>query len=168
MIFVRFTAIASLVIALAILVVSNPTPTLSLLFLGGRTVPISVGLLCLAALGSGLLGALTLRSLLWSYVASGAKTIRSQTKTVEQPEFSDQSPMAAAPEYPEEYHRDRLDNYDRPQPNLESVPNDVVRDANYRVIRPPQNTPPASEKPRVESTLKPDSEDWGFDFDEDN
>jgi hypothetical protein len=178
MIFARFMAIVFLVIALAILVVSNPLPALNLMFLGGRTVAISLGLLCLGALGSGLAAALTIRTLLLSYVASRVKTLKAKNKDLPSPEFAYQPPLEEAPAYEEEYPRDRLDNYadsadarserNRPRPNLtdEREPIDnVVRDANYRVISPPKNTPPTP-KPQVDSTLKPDSEDWGFDFDE--
>jgi hypothetical protein len=174
MIFARFMAIVFLVIAIIILVVSNPLPVLNLTFLGGRTVAIPLGLLGLGALGSGFAAALTIRTLLWSYVASRVKTLKAKKKFQEQPnpEFVYEPPLDAAPEYQSEYPRDRLDNYaDRPRPNtaaarepVDAEPN-VVRDVNYRVISPPKNTPPAP-KPQVDSTLKPDSEDWGFDFDE--
>jgi hypothetical protein len=174
MIFARFMAIVFLVIAIIILVVSNPLPALNLVFLGGRTVAIPVGLLCLGALGSGLAAALTIRTLLLSYVASRVKTLKAKNKAKDlpSPEFAYQPPLDEAPEDQEEYPRDRLENYaDRPRPNLaaerepvDAEPN-VVRDANYRVISPPKNTP-ATPKPQVDSTLKADSEDWGFDFDE--
>jgi hypothetical protein len=44
--------------------------------------------------------------------------------------------------------------------------NSTVHDANYRVIRAPKS--PANLQPQVNSKLKPDEEDWGFDFEEDN
>jgi uncharacterized integral membrane protein len=171
---VRIMAIVFLIIALAILAVSNPLPMLNLAFLGRQTVPIPLGLLGLAALGSGLTAGLGLRVALWSYVASRSqKSEKKLNRRQDQvkPEFSYQPPLAAEETALDE-PPDRFDNYSRPAPrpvaNAEPEPDkNIVHDANYRVIKPPQNTPsnPAA-RPQVDSTLKPDNQDWGFDFDD--
>jgi hypothetical protein len=175
MIFVRFMAIVLLIIACAILAVSNPLPTMQLAFLGHQTVPIPLGLLGLAALGSGLAAGLGLRTALWSYAASRSRSISKgaskksdKKRRIDQPEpeFAYQPPQQLAEETSQDQPPDRFDNYSRqtaePEPNK-----NIVHDANYRVINPPQNTPnnPAA-RPQVDSTLKPDNQDWGFDFDD--
>jgi uncharacterized integral membrane protein len=172
MIFVRFMAIVLLIIACAILAVSNPLPSMHLAFLGGQTVPIPLGLLGLAALASGLAAGLGLRGALWSYAASRSKKSDKKRRIDQpEPEFAYQPPQQLEEETSQDQQPpDRFDNYSRPatRPTAEPEPNkNIVHDANYRVINPPQNTPnnPAA-RPQVDSTLKPDNQDWGFDFDD--
>jgi uncharacterized integral membrane protein len=172
MIFVRFMAIVLLIIACAILAVSNPLPTMQLAFLGRQTVPISLGLLGLAALGSGLAAGLGLRAALWSYAASRSSKRSDKKRRIDQPEteFAYQPPQQLEEENIQDQPADRFDNYSRPSPRPAAEPEpqkNIVHDANYRVINPPQNTPnnPAT-RPQVDSTLKPDNQDWGFDFDD--
>lgn len=172
MIFVRFMAIVLLIIACAILAFSNPLPTMQLAFLGRQTVPIPLGLLGLAALGSGLAAGLGLRAALWSYAASRSAQKSDKKRRIDQPEpeFAYQPPQQLEEETIQDQPPDRFDNYSRPAPRsvAEPEPNkNIVHDANYRVISPPQNTPnnPAA-RPQVDSTLKPDNQDWGFDFDD--
>ncbi len=187
-ILVRLMAIVFLVIALAIFAASNPLPSMRLVFLGWQTVPISLGLLGLAAVGSGLFAGLGLRVALWGYVASRARSIAKKAKIarklenqdldepleqLEPPSYNDRpAPQFdqedrkpdSPPSSPIDKIRDRFDNYSRPKEKPEPEPN-VVRDANYRVITPPQDASTAA-RPQVESTLKPDNQDWGFDFDD--
>jgi uncharacterized integral membrane protein len=175
-ILIRLMAIVFLMIALAILAASNPVPSLHLVFLGRQTVEIPLGILGLGAMGTGLLAGLGLRVALWSYAASrGKKTDRKsdRLKNRPEPEFFDQplAPEFRADESPTDAAENRFDNYSRPSPRPttkgEPEPgkdNNVVRDANYRVISSPQ--PPPEVRPQVESTLKPDNQDWGFDFDD--
>jgi hypothetical protein len=185
MILVRLMAIVFLVIALAIFAASNPLPSMRLVFLGWQTVPISLGLLGLTAVGSGLFAGLGLRVALWGYVASRARSIAKKAKIarklenqdledpleqLEPPDYNDRpAPQFdqedRKPDSPIDKIRDRFDNYSRPKENPEPEPN-VVRDANYRVITPPQDAPKPAARPQVESTLKPDNQDWGFDFDD--
>jgi uncharacterized integral membrane protein len=179
----RFMAIVFLVIALAIFAASNPLPSMRLVFLGWQTVPISLGLLGLAAVGSGLAAGLGLRVAIWGYVASRARSLVKKAKISRKLEEKDlEEPMAynyqpdqqfanedeksnLPPSSPVDKLRDRFDNYSRPKEKPEPEPN-VVRDANYRVITPPQDAPKPAARPQVESTLKPDNQDWGFDFDD--
>jgi hypothetical protein len=184
----RFMAIVFLVIALAILAASNPLPAMRLVFLGWQTAPISLGIWGLAAVGSGLAAGLSLRVALWSYLASRMRSIAKKTKIarkLEDQDIDEQLEQLEPPDYnyrpaqqfakeaekpdsppdsPIDKLRDRFDNYSRPKEKPEPEPN-VVRDANYRVITPPQDSPKAA-RPQVESTLKPDNQDWGFDFDD--
>jgi hypothetical protein len=191
---VRFMATIFLVIALAIFTASNPLPTMRLVFLGWQTIPISMGLLGLAAVGSGLAAGIGVRVVLWSYVASRARSITEKAKIARKLENQDIEEQLEPPNYnyqpPQQFDqedenpdsspsssiasgaseafdrlRNRFDNYSRPQDKPAPEPN-VVRDANYRVINPPQNTPQPVIRPQVESTLKPDNQDWGFDFDD--
>jgi hypothetical protein len=170
---IRVMAIIFVIIACAILAVSNPLPTIRLEFLGRQTVLIPLGLLGLAALGSGLAAGLGLRTALWSYEASRSSKKSDKKRRIDQPEpeFAYQPPQQLEEETSQDQQPpDRFDNYSRPatRPTAEPEPNkNIVHDANYRVINPPQNTPnnPAA-RPQVDSTLKPDNQDWGFDFDD--
>ncbi len=181
---VRLMAVIFLAIALVFTAFSNPLPALRLVFLGWQTVPIPLGFLGLAAVGSGLFAGLALRVALWSYVASRTRSIAKKAKIakklenqdleeqleqLEPPEYNYQPSQQFAkeekPDSPIDKIRDRFDNYSRPKEKPEPEPN-VVRDANYRVITPPQDSPKPAARPQVESTLKPDNQDWGFDFDD--
>jgi hypothetical protein len=181
---VRLMAIILLAIALVFTAFSNPLPALRLVFLGWQTVPIPLGFLGLAAVGSGLFAGLALRVALWSYVASRTRSIAKKAKIakklenqdleeqleqLEPPEYNYQPSQQFAkeekPDSPIDKIRDRFDNYSRPKEKPEPEPN-VVRDANYRVITPPQDSPKPAARPQVESTLRPDNQDWGFDFDD--
>ena len=182
---VRLMAVIFLAIALIFMAFSNPVPAVRLVFLGWQTVPIPLGFLGLAAVGSGLLAGLSLRVALWSYVTSRTRSLSKKAKIakkledqdlvepleqLEPPDYNYQSPQQfdkedQKPDSPIDKIRDRFDNYSRPreQPIAEPA---VVRDANYRVISPPPNTPKPEVSPQVKSTLKPDNQDWGFDFDD--
>ncbi len=180
-------AIILLAIALVFTAFSNPLPALRLVFLGWQTVPIPLGFLGLAAVGSGLFAGLGLRIALWSYVASRARSIAKKAKIARKLENQDLEEPLEQLEPPDHNYqpsqqfdkedqetdssssspidkiRDRFDNYSRPKEKPEQ---DIVRDANYRVITPPQDAPKPAARPQVESTLKPDNQDWGFDFDD--
>lgn len=184
---VRLMAIIFLAIALVFMAFSNPVPALRLVFLGWQTVPIPLGFLGLAAVSSGLFAGLGLRVALWGYVASRTRSIAKKAKIARKLENQDlEEPVE--PLEPPDYNyrpsqqsdkedrktdlppsspinklRDRFDNYSRPKDQPEPG---VVRDANYRVITPPQDAPKPAARPQVESTLKPDNQDWGFDFDD--
>jgi hypothetical protein len=191
---VRLMAIIFLAIALVFMAFSNPVPALRLVFLGWQTVPIPLGFLGLAAVSSGLFAGLGLRVALWSYVASRTRSITKKVKIakkLENQDLDEQPERLEPPGYnyqPQQFDkedrkpdlppsspitsgaseainklRDRFDNYSRPKEQPEPG---VVRDANYRVITPPQDSPKPSTRPQVESTLKPDNQDWGFDFDD--
>jgi hypothetical protein len=182
---VRLMAIILLAIALVFTAFSNPVLAFRLVFLGWQTVPIPLGFLGLAAAGSGLVAGLGLRLALWGYVASRARSIAKKAKIarkLENQDLEEQLEQLEPPDYnyqpsqqfdredrkpdsPIDKIRDRLDNYSRPKEKPEPEPN-VVRDANYRVITPPQDAPKPVARPQVESTLKPDNQDWGFDFDD--
>ncbi len=181
---VRLMAIIFLAIALAFTAFSNPVPTVRLVFLGWQTVPIPLGFLGLAAVSSGLFAAIGLRVALWGYVASRTRSIAKKVKIarkIENQDIEEQLEQLEPPEHnyqPPQYDpedrkpaspmdklRDRFDNYSRPPEKPEPEPN-LVRDANYRVITPPQDAPKPAARPQVESTLKPDNQDWGFDFDD--
>jgi hypothetical protein len=188
---IRLMAVIFLAIALILMAFSNPVPTLRLVFMGWQTVPIPLGFLGLAAVGSGLVAGLGLRVALWGYVASRARSIAKKAKIarkledqdlnepleqLEPPDYYNQPSQQFAkedskpetpPSSPIDKLRDRFDNYSRPKEKPEPEPN-VVRDANYRVITPPQDTPKPAARPQVESTLKPDNQDWGFDFDDED
>jgi uncharacterized integral membrane protein len=186
---VRLMAIIFLAIALIFLAFSNATPAFRLVFLGWQTIPIPLGFLGLAAVGGGLLAGLSLRVLLWSYVVSRVRSLAKKEKIVRKLEnidieeqleqlktpadYSQPSqqfePEDRKPNSPIDKIRNRLDNYSRPRDQASDQSGTdpaVVRDANYRVIQPPQNTPKPEVRPQVESTLKPDNQDWGFDFDD--
>jgi hypothetical protein len=171
---IRVMAIIFVIIACAILAVSNPLPTIRLEFLGRQTVLIPLGLLGLAALGSGLAAGLGLRTALWSYAASRSAKKSDKKRRIDhpEPEFAYQPPQQLAEENIQDQPPDRFDNYSRPasRPAAKAEPEphkNIVHDANYRVINPPQNTPNKPEaRPQVDSTLKPDNQDWGFDFDD--
>jgi hypothetical protein len=182
---VRLMAVIFLAIALVFMAFSNPVPALRLVFLGWQTVPIPLGFLGLAAVGSGLFAGLSLRVALWSYVASRARSLAKKAKIarkLENQEMDEPLEQLEPPDYnyrpsqqfdkedrkpdsPVDKIRDRFDNYSRPKEKSEPEPN-VVRDANYRVITPPQDAPKSAAHPQVKSTLKPDNQDWGFDFDD--
>ena len=181
---VRLMAIILLAITLVLTVFSNPVPTLRLVFLGWQTVPMPLGFLGLAAIGSGLAAGLSLRAALWGYVASRMRSIAKKAKIarkLENQDLDEQLEQLESPDYhyqsspqfteeekprsPIDKLHDRFDNYARPSAKPEPDPS-VVRDVNYRVITPPQNAPKPADRPQVESTLKPDNQDWGFDFDD--
>jgi hypothetical protein len=186
---IRLMAVIFLAIALVFMAFSNPVPAFRLVFLGWQTVPIPLGFLGLAAVGSGLVAGLGLRVALWGYVASRVRSIAKKAKIarklenqdleeqleqLEPPDYRDRPSQQfdreeqkpdSPPSSPIDKLRDRFDNYSRPKEKPEPEPN-VVRDANYRVITPPQDTPKPTARPQVESTLKPDNQDWGFDFDD--
>ncbi len=188
---IRLMAVIFLAIALVLTAFSNPLPALRLVFLGWQTVPISLGFLGLAAVGSGFVAGLGVRVALWSYVASRARSIAKKAKVarkLENLDLEEQLEQLEPPDYnyrpsqqfakeddqeksdspsPIDKLRDRFDNYSRPKENPEPEPN-MVRDANYRVITPPQDAPKPAARPQVESTLKPDNQDWGFDFDDED
>jgi hypothetical protein len=184
---IRLMAIIFLAIALVFTAFSNPLPALRLVFLGWQTAPIPLGFLGLAAVGSGLFAGLGLRIALWSYVASRTRSIAKKAKIasklqnqdreepleqLEPPDYNYRPSQQFAeeeekPSSPVDKLRERFDNYARPKEKPEPEPN-VVRDANYRVITPPQDTPKPAARPQVESTLKPDNQDWGFDFDDED
>jgi hypothetical protein len=163
-------SIAAVAIAIAVLVVSNLTSLFPLVFLTARTVPISLGLLALAALSSGVLASIFLRLL-----ATGKRQTRQDKKAERR---AQQNNFEAEPQEQEFPFRpvDRTrrepelvedENLERPVVDRGySRENSTVYDANYRVIRAPQS--PANSQPQVNSKLKPDEEDWGFDFEEDD
>ena len=182
---VRLMAVIFLAIALIFMAFSNPVPAVRLVFLGWQTVPIPLGFLGLAAVGSGLLAGLSLRVALWSYVASRTRSLAKKAKIakkledqdlvepleqLEPPDYNYQSLQQfdkedQKPDSPIDKIRDRFDNYSRSREQPVTEPA-VVRDANYRVINTPPNTPKPEVPPQVKSTLKPDNQDWGFDFDD--
>ncbi len=184
---IRLMAVIFLAIALVCMAFSNTVPVLRLVFLGWQTVPISLGFLGLAAVGSGLAAGIGLRIALWGYVASRTHSIAKKAKIarkLENQDIEEQLEQLEPPDYnyrpsqqfdkeddeekpnsPIDKLRDRFDNYSRPREKPEPEPN-IVRDANYRVITPPQDAPKPAARPQVESTLKPDNQDWGFDFDD--
>jgi hypothetical protein len=155
----RFMSIVVVAIAIAILVVSNLNTAYPLVFLTARTIPIPLGWLASGALMSGVLASLLLR-----FLGTGRQTIpasKNRSKAVADPpsNIADQPNFERSPQ-PE---RPAIDD----EPEFEvapSQPRPSVYEANYRVIRPPQNTP----QPKVDSNLRPDNEDWGFDFEEDD
>ncbi len=169
MFLLRLITIASLAIVLLIIFFSNLTPALPLVFLGKSTVPTSLGILVLGAIGAGITTSLVLRLLMfWQ---------RPRPKrSVEPAEFSYEPPI----DQDWESARRQADNAEPPRrPNKRSVapdpspaaefnyvpPNDSVYDANYRVINQPT---PRDVKPEVGSKLPSDSEDWGFDFEDED
>jgi hypothetical protein len=175
---IRLMAVIFLAIALVFTAFSNPVPALRLVFLGWQTVPIPLGFLGLAAVGSGLFAGLGLRVALWSYVASRARSLAKKAKIARKLENQDLEEPLEQLEPPDYNYQpsqqfdkeDRkpdspIDNYSRPKEKPEPEPT-IVRDANYRVITPPQDSPKPVARPQVESTLKPDNQDWGFDFDD--
>jgi hypothetical protein len=155
----RFMSIAVVAIAIAVAVVSNLTSLFPVVFLTARTIPMPLGLLALAALSTGISASVFLRLL----VTGGPKTQRDKKaeRRAAQNNFPAE-PMEQEPPFR---------NVDRPlrEPELEDTgpsADSTIHDANYRVIRAPQ-APPNS-KPQVNSKLKPDEQDWGFDFDEED
>jgi hypothetical protein len=164
----RFIAIACLAIVGLILFFSNLTPTLPLVFLGRSTVPIAVGTMVLGAIGSGLVISLILRLLMFgqrprrqtrpaatdfSYEPAPNRETRREFDRDYQPEIIDEEPARRRPQQAVE-------------PDLDSnPPRDGVYDANYRVINQPS---PRTMPPEVGSNLRSDSEDWGFDFEDED
>lgn len=165
-------SISAVAIAIAVLVVSNLTSLFPIVFLTARTVPIPLGLLALAALSSGMLASVFLRLL-----ATGRRQNRQDKKAERR---AKQSNFEAEPQEQEFSFRTAEADYPRREPELVedenlgppvvdraySRENSTVHDANYRVIRAPKS--PANPQPQVNSKLKPDEEDWGFDFEEDD
>jgi hypothetical protein len=164
-------SIAVVTIAIAVAVVSNLTDTFRLVFWNARTVPVHLGLLALGAGSTGILAGVVLRLL-----AIGPRRAPQKERRAAQPEFEEEPfrPVdrpfrdpVQDPEEPEEYraprdsHRSIQDDHDA----VEHQKRATVYDANYRVINAPKN--PATPQPQVNSNLKPDGEDWGFDFEED-
>jgi uncharacterized integral membrane protein len=149
----RFMSMAVAAIALAILVVSNLNTTYPLVFLTFRTIPIPLGWLALGAFSIGVIASLLLRLLRTGARSPKVKKEKSDSAFVTDPVLerprTNQSPVE--PEYEPEFYADE------PRETRPSV-----YEANYRVIKPPPNAP----QPKADSNLKPDSEDWGFDFDE--
>ncbi len=167
-------SIAVVTIAIAVAVVSNLTDTFRLVFWNARTVPIHLGFLALGAGSTGILASILLRLL-----ASGPRRGPKDKRRTAQPEFEEEPfrPVDRpfrAPEEPEEYEdprdSDRSIEADREASQYENREasqraNAPVYDANYRVINVPKS--PATPQPQVNSKLRPDGEDWGFDFEED-
>ena len=156
----RFMSIAVVAIAIAVVVVSNLTDAFQLVFWTARTVSIPLGLLALGAGSIGILASVLLRLL-----ASRPRREPKADRRAAQPEFEsepeepfrpvDRPLREPEPAEPEEY-RSPVVSKDKA----------LVYDANYRVISAPKN--PVTPKPQVNSKLKSDAEDWGFDFEEDD
>lgn len=168
--------ISAVAIAIAVVVVSNLISLFPLVFLTARTVPLPLGLLALTALSSGMLASILLRLL-----ATGRATTK-RDKRAERRAQQDNFEAEQIRGGQEAPFRSVERPVDRPLHELELEEDEdlgppidrrssaqgsrTVHDANYRVIRAPQ--PPASPQPQVNSRLKPDEEDWGFDFDEED
>jgi hypothetical protein len=154
----RFMSMAVAAIALAVLVVSNLNTTYPLVFLTFRTIPIPLGWLALGAFGLGVIASLLLR-LLRTGARSPIKPKKSDFSAATDPVLERPRPyqVPSEPEY--EPEPEFYPPVDEPRENR---PRSSVYEANYRVIKPPPNAP----QPKADSNLKPDSEDWGFDFDE--
>jgi hypothetical protein len=173
MFLLRLMTIACLAIALLIIFFSNLTPELSLVFLGNSTVPISLGTLVLGAFGWGFAISLILRILMFGQ--------QPRRRSVTEPaEFSHEPSAPTTDDWEKSRpNRDIIDETPNrkknkklaaPEPaNPEQFkyvpPTDSVYDANYRVISQPRtrNAPPD-----VGSKLRSDSEDWGFDFEDED
>jgi hypothetical protein len=173
MFLVHLMTIASLVIVLLIIFFSNLTPMLPVVFLGKSTVPIALGALILGALAAGISTSIVLRSLMFwqrprqrpvvepaefSYepsppTTSDWETSRPNRDIVDEPPSRRKPQRLAEPEQPND-------------PQFQYVPpSDSVYDANYRVIsQPSSHNPP----PVVGSKMRSDSEDWGFDFEDED
>jgi uncharacterized integral membrane protein len=151
----RFMSMAVAAIALAVLVVSNLNTTYPLVFLTFRTIPIPLGWLALGAFSIGVIASLLLRLLRTGARSPKVKPEKSDFSVATDPvlERPRTQRVPAEPEYEPEFYADEP-RETRPRPS--------VYEANYRVIKPPPNAP----QPKADSNLKPDSEDWGFDFDE--
>jgi uncharacterized integral membrane protein len=174
----QFMSIAVVSIAIAVAVVSNLTNTVPLVFGNARTVPIPLGLLALSAGSTGILASVFLR-----LIATGSRRAPKAERRTAQPEFDEEpilaDPQANANEEPfgsvdrpwrepaERFDRsDRSDDPDRAASQYENRTQAPVYDANYRVINAPPH--PTAPQPQVNSKLKSDEEDWGFDFEEDD
>jgi hypothetical protein len=172
MFLLRLIAIASLAIVLLIIFFSNLTPAIPLVFLGKSTVPISLGTLVLGAIGIGITTSLVLRLLMFwqrppqrrpnaaaefSYEPEPDR-YESSSRQQQDPEYDDEPPQRPA------NRRPAVPASSQPEFKYEP-PNDSVYDANYRVINPPT---PRDIKPEVGSKLPSDSEDWGFDFEDED
>ncbi len=177
MFLLRLMTIACLAIFLTIIFFSNLTPELSLVFLGKSTVPISLGTLAIGALGLGIATSLILRILMFGQQPRRRSATTPAEFSYEPPtpitddweksrpnrDIVDETPSrqknkklaAPVPENPEQFR------YIPPSVNA----SDSVYDANYRVISQPstRNAPP-----EVGSKLRSDSEDWGFDFEDED
>ena len=161
MFLLRLITIASLAIVLLIIFFSNLTPALPLVFLGKSTVPISLGIVFLGAIGAGIITSLVLRLLMFW---------QRPKRSVEPAEFSYEPPIdqdwESARRQPDKAAPPRRPNRsDSPATEFDYAPPDSVYDANYRVINQPT---PREIKPEVGSKLRSDSEDWGFDFEDED
>lgn len=167
--FPQLLAIALALIVVLITYISNLVPLVPLVFLGQSTIPISLGLLFWAAVAAGLLTSAIVRLLLaWQQPvrrqppAAPAQFSYPPTPDPDDDWIADQP----EPEPPERFPAaapfvpDRLP----PEPSDSEPPSDYVYDADYRVISPPPTS--GSGAPVVGSKLSPESEDWGFDFDD--
>jgi cell division protein FtsN len=172
MFLLRLITIASLAIVLLIIFFSNLTPAIPLVFLGKSTVPISLGTLVLGAIGIGLATSLVLRLLIFwqrppqrrpkpaaefSYEPAPDQ-YESSSRQQQEPEYDDEPPQRSA------NRRPAVPASSQPEFKYEP-PNDSVYDANYRVINQPT---PRDIKPEVGSKLPSDSDDWGFDFEDED
>ncbi len=162
-------AIVCLAIAALILFFSNLTPTLPLVFLGRSTVPIAIGSMVLGAIGSGLVISLILRLLMF-----GQRPRRQRPTAAEfsyEPAPGSATDRESSRETGREFEpeiRDEEPPRRRPQRSMDpdSEPPGVY-DANYRVINQPTKQP-SPMHPEVGSKLRSDSEDWGFDFEDED
>ncbi len=170
MFLLRLITIASLAIVVLI-IFSNLTPALPLVFLGKSTVPISLGILVLGAIGAGITTSLVLRLLMfWQQPQQRRPSTAAEFSYEPEPDrYESSSRQQRDPEYDEPPQRPanrRPAVPASPQPEFKYVPpNDSVYDANYRVIKQP---PASNIPPEVGSKLRSDSEDWGFDFEDED
>ncbi len=165
----RLIAIACLTIAALILFFSNLAPTLPLVFLGRSTVPIAIGTMLLGAIGSGLIISLTLRLLMFGQRPRRQRpaefSYEPAPETATYRESDREFDQEIDPEF-EPAHQDEKPRRRRPiEPDLDPTVLDGVYDASYRVIKQPT---PRNAPPEVGSKLRPDSEDWGFDFEDED
>jgi hypothetical protein len=174
--FLRFMTIACLAVAFLITFASNLTPIIPLVFLGKSTVPIPLGTLVLGAFSAGLTTSILLRTLMfWQQ----PRKQRKATAT----DFSYEPATAANDNWDNSRDQPEINDHDEPPPrrrpersiapepvNSEQFkyvpPSDSVYDANYRVISQPHNN--TTVPPVVGSKLPSDSEDWGFDFEDED
>jgi hypothetical protein len=173
--FLRFMTIGCLAIAFLITFASNLTPMLPLVFLGRSTVPIPLGLLVLGAFSAGLATSILLRILMFWQRSSKKRTTTPADFSYEPAaDNNNDQDWDNAPDQAEindrPSRRRRPERSIAPEPvNPEQFkyvpPSDSVYDANYRVISQPQSN---AVSPIVGSKLPSDSDDWGFDFEDED
>lgn len=172
--FLQLMAIALALIVVLTIFFSNLAPALPLVFLGRSTVPIPIGLLFLGALSAGLITSLVVRLLMfWQRSAKSKKRPEEPVEFSYRPEPPPPDDWTTArPEQniaPDRPRHDLPERFRAPEqftpPKYDRPPvSDYVYDADYRVI----SQPDPNSAPVVGSRLSPDSEDWGFDFDEED